>query len=96
MAHTETSPEIQELLETIRQLESRLKFVEAKLDDLGNAFLKNLDHEDDKTARVFELLWALVDKTFPGFREMQDKLYAIVPPVSVDPAADNFRDTKPE
>ena len=47
---------------------------------------------EDNFANVNDLLWPLVEKAFPQFREMKNRLDAVIPPCFVDPRVDRRRD----
>jgi hypothetical protein len=88
MTEPSKAPTIEELLNRIVKLEDENSRLHARCDDLVEAFKSHVDGDLADSTRIYDLLWALVDKVFPNLREMQSKMNAVVPPCWVDPSID--------
>ncbi len=88
MTEPPKTPTIEEMLDRIVKLERENSRLEARCDDLLEAFKSHVDGDVDESSRIYDLLWALADKVFPSLREMQSKMNAVVPPCWADPSVD--------
>jgi Zn-dependent oligopeptidase len=86
------SPSNKELLERIIKLEAENARLIACVFDLREAQNVLMASIEDSFTHVNDLLWPLVEKAFPQYREMKNRLDAIIPPCFVDPRVDRRRD----
>ena len=77
-----------ELLERIVALEAENKFLTARLDDFQKGWKASLDTNLHQFKSIYDLLWPVVEKVFPGFRAMQSKIEAVIPPSQAHPSID--------
>lgn len=88
MAETPQDLSNMELLERIVTLEAENQFLKARLDDLERGWKASLDTNLHQFKSIYDLLWPVVEKVFPGFRAMQSKVEALVPPSGAHPSID--------
>ena len=77
-----------ELLERIVALEAENRFLKARLVDFQKAWKASLDTNLHQFKSIYDLLWPVVEKVFPGFRAMQSKVEALIPPNNSHPSID--------
>lgn len=77
-----------ELLERIVAVEAENRFLKARITDLEKGWKASLDTNLHQFKSIYDLLSPVVDKVFPGFRAMQRKLEAIIPPSHAHPSID--------
>ena len=77
-----------ELLERIVALEAENRFLKARLDDFQKGWKASLDTNLHQFKSIYDLLWPVVEKVFPGFRPMQSKVEALIPPNNSHPSID--------
>jgi hypothetical protein len=76
------------LISRIMKLETENVRLQAMLDDLTKGWKASLDTNLHQFATIYDLLWPVVEKVFPQFRRMQDKVHEIVPPSAAHPTID--------
>jgi hypothetical protein len=81
-------PSTRELLGRIIRLEAQNANLTARCDDLLTAFKSNVDGNLDTFARLYDLIFALVDKVFPNYLPTMKKINAIAPEGYADPVLD--------
>jgi hypothetical protein len=77
-----------ELLERIVALEADNRFLKARLDDFQKGWKASLDTNLHQFKSIYDLLWPVVEKVFPGFRAMQSKVEALITPNNSHPSID--------
>jgi hypothetical protein len=88
MAEPIQDPTNMELLERIVALEAENKFLKARIADFQEAWKGSLDSHLHQFKSIYDLLFPVVEKVFPGFRAMQKKVDAIIPPNTSHPSID--------
>lgn len=88
MAEPPEYPSNMELLERIVALEAENRFLKARLHDFQEAWKRSLDAHLHQFKSIYDLLFPVVEKVFPGFRAMQRKVEAIIPPNNSHPSID--------
>lgn len=88
MAELPEYPSNMELLERIVALEAENQFLKARLDDFKKGWKAGLDTNLHQFKSIYDLLWPVVEKVFPGFRAMQSKIEAVIPPSQAHPSID--------
>lgn len=82
MAEGPQNPATEELLKRIAQLERKGAELQAQVDDLGRAFLKELDDRVDaaKADSQFtrDYVWPLIHKVFPGYIDTMKRIDGIL------------------
>lgn len=72
----------EELLERIARLEYMTANLQAQLDDLGKAFLKELDDRVEASWKLSQFLedylWPVIDKLFPAYRNTLEQIDAVL------------------
>lgn len=68
-------------------LNKRHSNVAAWVDDLVKAFHFHSETEGNSINQLYELVWALMDKVFPGYRKTQTHINAVIPSRGIDLAA---------
>jgi hypothetical protein len=82
MVEASKTPETEELLARIAQLERETARLRAEIDDMGRAFLKELDDkvEASRADAQFaqDYIWPLIHKVFPGYLETMKRIDGIL------------------
>ena len=81
-------PSIQELVQRIIRLEEENATLKATVADLGRAFDDHMDGNSNDFVGLYDLVIPLVNKVFPNFSPMREKIAAIVPDTYANPSID--------